>query len=579
MKPPNYDGTIHPDEWIKQIRLFCQLKKITTNREILGICKLLINSNINISQDNIYTIDNLIKVLKENPFHAMFKNTAKRKLQYMKYVEEKDGGDIVRFTRDFCSLCYDAEINEEINEVKKYWKETLSNNKLLQKEFSNKIENIESMDELVEKFDEVISERNQIINHNSIEAEEFPSIFLGSTKNGRCNHAKTSINIEKFKSKILSLICSDVKCVACVNNRTKELSKQAIWLCLACCKPHCSRNDERHGVQHSEENENHHISLDLKNFNVWCYKCERYVFISSDENQGISQVQAIIQKYQRDAKMEKQDMENNCKHVEESVNTRKLEKKMPSLLDLDIKCVTCVNNNARKLTEQTIWLCLACCKPHCSRFDERHGIQHYEENVNHNISLDLKTLKAWCYKCERYVAPSLDKNQGISKAQAIIRSYFRRDVRMMEEDTENSSTLDFYNPRCKHVEVSVNIKKLKKKLPDLTFLNIKCITCVNNSTRELSRQAIWLCLACCKPHCSRFDERHGIQHYEENVNHNISLDLKTLKAWCYKCERYVVPSLNKNQGIAKAQAIIKGYLRKDTEIEEDDMENNLSFNF
>lgn len=164
MTPPNYDGTIHPEEWINQIKLFCQLKQITTDQEILKICKLLINSNINISQHNINTIDELIKILKENPFHIMFKNTAKRKLQYMKYISENDGGDTIKFTRDFCSLCYDAEINEEINEVKKYWIEAFSNYKLLQKNFVNKMGNIESMDELVKEFDEIISERNQIKN-------------------------------------------------------------------------------------------------------------------------------------------------------------------------------------------------------------------------------------------------------------------------------------------------------------------------------------------------------------------------------------------------------------------------------
>jgi hypothetical protein len=164
MKPPNYDGTIHPEEWIKQIRLFCQLNQITTDKEILKICKLLINSNINISQHNINSIDKLIKVLKDNPFHIMFKNTAKRKLQYMNYVSEKDGGDTVKFIRDFCSLCYDAEINEEINEVKKYLKGAFQNNMLLRMKIDNKMENIESMNELVKKFDEIISEQNQIVN-------------------------------------------------------------------------------------------------------------------------------------------------------------------------------------------------------------------------------------------------------------------------------------------------------------------------------------------------------------------------------------------------------------------------------
>ncbi len=81
----------------------------------------------------------------------------------MKYIPEKDGGDTIKFTRDFCTLCYDAEINKEINKVKKYWKEACSNNKSLQNEFANRMKNIESMDELVKKFKEIIFERNQMI--------------------------------------------------------------------------------------------------------------------------------------------------------------------------------------------------------------------------------------------------------------------------------------------------------------------------------------------------------------------------------------------------------------------------------
>ncbi|PKC02053.1 hypothetical protein RhiirA5_504255 [Rhizophagus irregularis] len=558
MKPPNYDGTIHPEEWIKQIKLFCQLKQITTDREILRICKLLINSNINISQHNIKNIDELIKVLKENPFHTMFKNTSKRKLQYMKYISENDGGDIIKFTRDFCSLCCDAEINEEIDEVKKYWKEAFSNDKSLQNEFANKMRNIKSIDELVKKFDEIISERNLIKNCSFIEVEEFPSTFFVPavySNNEQCIHIKDSVNIKKLENMILNLICSDIKCVTCVKNSieskkpSSSLQSQAIWLCLACCKPHCSRFDEGHGVEHYEENVNHNISIDLKKFNAWCYECEFYVVPSLDKNQGIAQAQAVIKKYLRDVKIERKVMEYNCEHVEESVNIKKLKKRWPNMIPSDINCITCVNANAKALSEQTIWLCLACCKPHCSRFDERHGIQHYEEKVNHNISLDLKTYKAWCYECKRYVFPSLNKNQAIAQAQAIIQKYFRRDVE--EEDTESNSILDLLNISCKHVKESVNIKKLEKKLPNLVPLNIKCTTCVNNNTKALSKQTIWLCLTCCKPHCGRFDEKHGIQHYEEKVNHNISLDLKTYKAWCYECEHYVFPS------IAQARAVIQ----------------------
>src|SRR5688572_15755941 len=162
MEPPKYDGTIHPEEWVKQVRIFCQLNKITTDQEILKICKLSINSNINISrEENINTVDELIEILKENTFFMIFKNNAKKKLQSMKYVPEK-GGDTVKFIRDFCSLCYDSDISKDIFEVKKYLHQTLRNDKFLQEEFANKVESVDSIDELIKKFDEIFSEQKPI---------------------------------------------------------------------------------------------------------------------------------------------------------------------------------------------------------------------------------------------------------------------------------------------------------------------------------------------------------------------------------------------------------------------------------
>jgi hypothetical protein len=42
---------------------------------------------------------------------------------------------------------------------------------------------------------------------------------------------------------------------------------------------------------------------------------------------------------------------------------------------------------------------------------------------------------------------------------------------------ENNLFHDYLNVRCRHVEESVNIKNLEKKLPNLMSLDIRCIVC------------------------------------------------------------------------------------------------------
>ncbi|CAI2167374.1 188_t:CDS:2 [Funneliformis geosporum] len=127
MEPPKYDGTIHQEEWVKQIRLFCQLRQITTEQEILKI----------------------FEALRKDKFFTIYKNDVKRKLSSMRYILEKDGGCHIKFMKEFLSLCYNAEIINEINKVKKYLNQSLKNNQSLQDEFVDKMENTKSMDELV----------------------------------------------------------------------------------------------------------------------------------------------------------------------------------------------------------------------------------------------------------------------------------------------------------------------------------------------------------------------------------------------------------------------------------------------
>ncbi|GBC08605.1 hypothetical protein RclHR1_08250002 [Rhizophagus clarus] len=161
MEPPKYDGTIHPEEWIRQILLFCHLKQITTDQEILKICKLVIDPKINVSH-HINTIDELIKALKQDIFFIISKDDAKRKLSSMKYISENDGGNHIKFMKEFLTYCYNAEVYKEINEMKKYLCKTLKDNRFLQKEFVNKVESVDSTNELIKNFEEIVFKQTLI---------------------------------------------------------------------------------------------------------------------------------------------------------------------------------------------------------------------------------------------------------------------------------------------------------------------------------------------------------------------------------------------------------------------------------
>ena len=118
MELPKYNGTIHPEKWLKQVQAHCYLKEIESEQKILKICKPLIDSIITIP-DEINSFDELIKALKSHSTFEIFKNSCIAKLKSMKYVSEKKGGNTASFIANFRSLCKDAEINnpEEIKSL------------------------------------------------------------------------------------------------------------------------------------------------------------------------------------------------------------------------------------------------------------------------------------------------------------------------------------------------------------------------------------------------------------------------------------------------------------------------------
>src|SRR3954451_3601699 len=105
MKPSKYDGNVHPNEWLKQIQIYCFLKQIIKEDDILKLAKMMIDTSINIPE-SVTSLDELINTLKQNPSFSIFKVSCKRKLQVLRYQIGKD--DIAKFITAFRTLCRDA---------------------------------------------------------------------------------------------------------------------------------------------------------------------------------------------------------------------------------------------------------------------------------------------------------------------------------------------------------------------------------------------------------------------------------------------------------------------------------------
>src|SRR6266542_2361098 len=166
MELQKYNENIHPDEWINDLKIYYD--------KVFGLkyhtVKSLVDPTITIPTE-IDDIEKLRNALKEDVSFTVFKNTNKRKLQSLKYLPERKGGDTSYFISTFRRLCYNAEIND-VEEQKKYLYKSLPNNHFdyISNEFYKKMKNVNSTNELIKEFEEIVLEESNLIRNESIVA-------------------------------------------------------------------------------------------------------------------------------------------------------------------------------------------------------------------------------------------------------------------------------------------------------------------------------------------------------------------------------------------------------------------------
>ncbi|GBB96738.1 hypothetical protein RclHR1_02820001 [Rhizophagus clarus] len=167
---PKYNGNIHPDEWIKGFKNYLEYYKIkqVCYEDHVKIALSLMDSTISLPT-GIDNFEKLRNAFKGDIFFTIFKNTNKRKLQSLKYIPESRDGDTSKFISNLLKLCYNAEIND-IEVHKKYLYKSLPMNDYFSKEFYKKMENVNSINELIKKFEDIVIEESNLIKNESIVA-------------------------------------------------------------------------------------------------------------------------------------------------------------------------------------------------------------------------------------------------------------------------------------------------------------------------------------------------------------------------------------------------------------------------
>src|SRR4051794_32088214 len=98
---PKYDGNIHPDEWINNIKTyFNHSGYLQSGGRSLMTAKSLVDSTIKLPA-RIDNFEELGNALKEDISFTIFKNMNKRILELLKYIPESEGGKTSKFISDF----------------------------------------------------------------------------------------------------------------------------------------------------------------------------------------------------------------------------------------------------------------------------------------------------------------------------------------------------------------------------------------------------------------------------------------------------------------------------------------------
>ncbi|CAG8456400.1 12242_t:CDS:1, partial [Dentiscutata heterogama] len=161
---PSYDGSCHPVDWVNNLKFVAALHGITSETVLVDLALLKISRAIqNNSSGSITKFSEVIDLLKTDSSYKIFKLTSEKKLSTLRFTHLCDVRDFIVELRQLLS---DAEIFD-LNTQKKYIIKILSS-KLLAKNFSSKIANATSADEVFINLQESLHKLKRVVKYGSV---------------------------------------------------------------------------------------------------------------------------------------------------------------------------------------------------------------------------------------------------------------------------------------------------------------------------------------------------------------------------------------------------------------------------
>ncbi|KVI01913.1 histone deacetylase 6 [Cynara cardunculus var. scolymus] len=108
-----------------------------------------------------------------------------------------------------------------------------------------------------------------------------------------------------------------------------------------------------------------------------------------------------------------------------------------------------------------------------------------------------------------------------------------RDQSKVEEE-EEEALMALYGSESGWVEARIHCDHLDTLSSDLIHIPTPDTPC--NRCHHPAEN--WLCLSCKDVLCSRFINKHMLDHYQQQ-NHSVALSFSDLSVWCFSCNSYL----------------------------------------
>ncbi|KAK3420456.1 hypothetical protein EUGRSUZ_G01266 [Eucalyptus grandis] len=329
-----------------------------------------------------------------------------------------------------------------------------------------------------------------------------------------CDH------LASLSSDLIHIPTPDTPC-----NRCHHPSRN--WLCLCCKEVLCSRYVNKHMLQHYQQT-SHCLALGFSDLSVWCFSCNSFI-----NAQVVPQLRpvydaAYILKFGEPPLVWNVELQNviaSSMGKDELLNVTvsgrveaqtwcghlaSLSSDLLRIPSPDTPCNRCCHPSGN-------WLCLCCKEVLCSRYVNKHMLQHYQQ-TSHCLALGFSDLSVWCFSCNSYInAQVVPQLRPVYEAAYILKFGEPSPVRTVELRNVIASSTgkdELLNVTVSgRVEAQTWCGHLASLSSDLLRIPSPDTPC--NRCRHPSGN--WLCLRCKEVLCSRFVNKHMLQHFQKTM--------------------------------------------------------------